>query len=200
MKKDGAMSGGSEDIRKRMIEFEKRELEFRELYLRRERSLNEMYVRFRNPSSTLGTFFLNTGIQVRIFQYEATVELGSLLRNRPEGFAKAVAVKGLIHKIVEFNLHLEETMQPNMLKIARERGFDFDEKDKNELRRRWRSTFKEIRKWQKIRNKATGHYDADLAEVVELLECIDVEKVKEVFNEFVNYAKALMDRFIAAGS
>lgn len=194
------MSGKSEDIRSQILEFERNELTVREQYLRRERALNEIYERFRNPKSTLGPFFLHTGIQIRIFQYETTVELGSIIRNRPEGFAKAVAVKGLIHKIVEFNLHLEKTIQPNMLKVAKERGFDFDEGDKNELRRKWRSTFQEIRKWKRLRDKATGHYDPDLNEVVELLERLDVVKVSDVFDEFSDYTRALLDRFIEAGS
>ncbi|KVM89425.1 hypothetical protein [Burkholderia stagnalis] len=199
MTKNKAMPTKEEVKTEILIEYGLREVKWREQYLKSERGLNDMYARFRDPESKVGSFFRNVGIQIRIFQYETNNELGSIIRNQPEGFAKAVAVKGLIHKVVEFNKHLNEVIQPDMLKMAVERDMQFGEEDKRDLRRRWRATFKEIDKWKRLRDKTTGHYDPDLEEVVSLLETIDVEQVGQVYFEFVEYAKALLDRFREAG-
>lgn len=188
-------------ISKRSLTFlEERERRLRRSYLRIEKALNAAYEKFNNPNPTVGQFFRNTLIQTRIFQYEIEVELSSIIRNEPKGFAKAIAFKGLIHKIVEYNKHLDNHLIPEMLELAMLRGIPFGPSERSQIKKKWRKTFNTITSWKNLRNKATGHYDSNIEMAIELLESMDVEEVRRVVDEFVAFCKELMDQFRLAGS
>ncbi len=82
MTKNKAMPTKEEVKTEILIEYGLREVKWRERYLKSEQGLNDMYARFRDPESKVGSFFRNVGIQIRIFQYETNNELGSIIPGR----------------------------------------------------------------------------------------------------------------------
>ncbi|WP_186040555.1 hypothetical protein [Burkholderia gladioli] len=151
-----------------------------------ESSLNAAYKVFK-VGKALDQFFLNMLMQTRTFQFELVLQMTILEGIAPTGFARAVAMKGLIHLVVEYRKHLDTASIPTMLKYAASRGIPFEEVDVRALRARYRPTFKEIDGWEKIRNKATGHYDGDVELVVQLMESVDYEAVIKIVRSFMTF-------------
>lgn len=161
--------------------------------------LNRAYEAFKDPVKSKDQFFFDLTMQARIFQFELAIEMTSLQANRPKGFARAIAMKGLIHLVVEFRKHVEQAMIPSMYAYTAKRGIEFTERDVHMLRRRWRDTFKEIDKWGNIRNKATGHFDGDIDLVVRLMEALDYKTVDRVVREFIEFNIELLETLRVAG-
>lgn len=161
--------------------------------------LNRAYGEFKEPVKSKDQFFFDLTMQTRIFQFELAIEMTSLQANRPKGFARAIAMKGLIHLVVEFRKHVEQAMIPSMYAYAAKRGIEFTERNVHMLRRRWRDTFKEIDKWGNIRNKATGHFDGDIDLVVRLMEAVDHNTVDRVVREFIEFNIELLELLRVAG-
>lgn len=157
--------------------------------------LNRSYEAFKQSEGMSDRFSYEFPLRVQMFCYEIWTDLLSFERNDPDGFARAIAIKALIHRLIEFNRHLDEYLIPKVLVYAEKNHIPFVEGDARDMRKRWRPTFKQLEKWKKIRNKATGHYDPDAAEVVALLESIDVFEVQKATSDFIEYSIALTNKF-----
>lgn len=200
MKRDSAVRHRDDVPNDVLLDLGRREVSWSERHKRAEGALNDAYRSFRDPESKLDRFVHNAQIQIRIFQYEAKCELAEILRNEPIGFAKVVAIKGLLHKIVEFNKHVHDALIPAMLEFSAKKGMEFTEDSAREVCKTWRPTLKVIRGWETIRNKATGHYDPDVERVVTLLENVDVEEVRRIHDEFTEFNLDLIGRFVEAST
>ncbi|WP_367189671.1 hypothetical protein [Burkholderia sp. Ed8] len=163
-----------------------------------ENNLNAAYAVFKGQGE-LDQFFLNMLIQTRMFQFELAIQMNVLEANAPQGFARAVAMKGLIHLVVEYRKHLDAASIPTMYKYTASRGIPFDEADVRALRARCRPTFKEIDRWEKIRNKATGHFDGDVELVVQLMEGVDHGVVIETVQSFLVFNMELVGMLRRSG-
>ncbi|MFJ1212289.1 hypothetical protein [Burkholderia pyrrocinia] len=184
-----AMIGGSES----MSEAE-REREWSQQYRDIEDALNRGYEDFINAEGTSYRFVEELTLRTHIFCYEVWTDVANFGRNNPRGFARIVAFKSILHKLVEFAQGVDSHLRPAVLEYATRQGRNFSDADWSELRARWRPTFKRISEWKKIRNKATGHYDPDTAEVVLLLASIDVDLVRETAYEFVMFYTELVGK------
>ncbi|KVQ67918.1 hypothetical protein WT22_06400 [Burkholderia territorii] len=151
-----------------------REIEWGQQYRDLEDRLNESYDEFINSDRESYRFVEELKLRTHIFCYEIWTDVATFGRNNPRGFARIVAFKSILHKLVEFAQGVDSHLRPAVLEYAARQGKNFTDTDWNELRSRWRPTFKRIVEWRKIRNKATGHYDPDTAEVVSKISSIDV--------------------------
>lgn len=158
-----------------------------------ESDLLRFYEQYKQRSGDDDHTFSAIELRVTMFQYEIVREFELLMAHDPKGFAMAVAAKGLIHRLVEFDRHLRDAVIPEMLKVAESRNAVDFERRTRELQREVRPGLAVIRRWQGLRNKATGHYDRDLDVVVELLETVEFEEVLEAAQKFLLYmAKVLV--------
>ncbi|UVS96689.1 hypothetical protein EFP19_13630 [Burkholderia glumae] len=143
------------------------------------------YEAYKRRSADGDHTLLKIELQITMFQYEVVRELELLFAHGAKGFAFAVAAKGLVHRLVEFEKHLGEVTIPAMLEVAQAKGAVRFESRVRELQREERPALAVIRNWRKLRNKATGHYDQDLDLVVELLEGIDYDEIRDAAHAFL---------------
>lgn len=157
-----------------------------------EKQLMEFHKKYKQRSPGGDHAILAIELQITMFQYELVREFELLFAHEAQGFARAVAIKGLIHRLVEFDKHLRDVIIPEMLKYAEGHGIMDFERKVRDLQRDERPNLAVIRSWQDIRNKATGHYDRDLQMVVELLEAVDPEKTRDVTEGFMIFMLKLL--------
>jgi hypothetical protein len=100
-------------------------------------------------------------LQASIFQYDICVEMASLLRNSPTGFARSVALKRLVHSLFEYDQTLNQHI-PRLLDLMRVRKLPIDQQAIKAQRKIWQTEFRRLRAWSGARNFATGHYSPDL--------------------------------------
>ncbi|WP_157642795.1 hypothetical protein [Burkholderia ubonensis] len=160
-----------------------------------EANVNDLYDRYRDPQNrdilpTLGFF-----LQVSMFHYEMARELASLSTNSGSGFAQALAVKGMIHRAVEFEKHLRNALIPQMHQLAAHFKADLPRQKTRDLQRRFKPEIAQVLRWERIRNKATGHYDSDIALVVSLLDGLTYQQVIETVQGFIQYTGNLLALF-----
>ncbi|KVF73383.1 hypothetical protein WJ22_20740 [Burkholderia vietnamiensis] len=168
------------------------------LYASRERDLNRAYERFKSAGSSEERFFHNLRMQLRIFEYEVMVDACSMVRNQPQGFARVVAMKGLIHKFYEFNeLFKRETMK-QMLAFAKGRAYEFTAADVGAVKSKYKGLFSTIERWTKIRNLATGHYDRNMQAVVDALDSIDLKDILATMMDYARYVLEVLAKFTDA--
>ncbi len=170
------------------------ELSLKVQYRNMEDALNQSYEAFKQSETSDDRFPYELPLRLHIFCYEVWTDLLAFQRNKPEGFARVIALKALIHRLVEFNRHLDEYLIPKMLAYAEKRKRAFTEEDARSMRKRWRAMFKQLDRWKKIRNKTTGHYDPDAASVVALLEGIDLADIHRTMMSFIDYGVELTNR------
>lgn len=163
-----------------------------------EANVNDLYDRYTDPQNraflpTLGFF-----LQVSMFHYEMARELASLSANSGSGFAQALAVKGMIHRAVEFEKHLRNALIPKMHQLAEHFAADLPRQKTKDLQRRFKQEIGQVLRWERIRNKATGHYDSDIALVVSLLDGLTYEQVLATVKGFTDYTGSLLALFSTA--
>ena len=161
--------------------------------------LNEAYDIFQKSHiGGLAHEFDAIKLQASIFQYEICVELGAFVNNNPSEFARKVSLKGIVHKLFEYNL-VSNGLLRRVTALSRSRGFEVsDEAFKNE-RRKWRLQFKKLAAWSSVRNTATGHYDKDTDAQAEALNLIDPEEVMSVVVAFLSANMAFLQMLRAVG-
>lgn len=153
---------------------------------RAERNLNSAHADFKATSSTLAQDFREIKLHALMFQYELCREMGNLIRTKPEGFALSVALKGCIHKLYEYDRAVNSFLSKRFVALATARDIQVDLKPLSTERKKWRSELKKLAHWNTIRNRVTGHYDADLALQIALLEKVSLAEVMSVAEGFLN--------------
>lgn len=142
--------------------------------------LNTAYEYYKKCSST------NTSneadsilLQACIFQYEMCVEFRAFMTNKPLNFALKVSLKGLVHKLYEYNL-LSSNLLRRLIVFAHTSGIQVSDQDFKAERRKYKAHFRKLNKWSSIRNIATGHYDKNTISQIEALNEIKKEEVFSV--------------------
>lgn len=166
---------------------------------RAERNLNAAHADFKSSTSELEDDFRNIRLQALIFQYEVCHEMGNIIRAKPEGFALSVALKGLVHKLYEYDRAFNSYLFKRTIALATARGIKFDKQAFAAERKKWRNELKGLAKWSTVRNKVTGHYDPDLSLQVQLIEQIHLDEVIAVFEGFLQVNVALLKTLRDAG-
>ncbi|KVO02876.1 hypothetical protein WJ71_16805 [Burkholderia ubonensis] len=163
-----------------------------------EANVNDLYDKYRNAQNRDFLAALGFFLQVSMFHYEIARELASLETNSGSGFAQALAVKGVIHRTVEFEKHLRNALIPQMHQLAAHFTADLPRQKTRDLQRRFKPEIAQVLRWERIRNKATGHYDSDIALVVSLLDGLTYEQVIATVEGFIRYAGDLLALFTTA--
>lgn len=75
------------------------------MYRTAHEQLNAAYAVYsKSVAPGLAHEFDSIKLQTCIFQYEMCEELVAFVNNNPSGFARSVSLKGLVHKLFEYNL------------------------------------------------------------------------------------------------
>lgn len=168
------------------------EIDFEKMVLKAQTNLNEAYKHYSLPTNALSHEFVEIKLQTCIFQYDVCVEMTTVLRNQPIGFALSVALKGLVLRLFEFDARLRTTLLPRLLALAEARDIAVEASAINDLKRRWKAELKQLKGWHPVRNHAAGHYDQDVKKQVEALETVRFEEVMSVAAGFLQFAQSLI--------
>ncbi len=163
--------------------------DFEEILKKAEQVLNSSYRDFKSPISGLHRDFAELKLQSAIFQYDISTEMIGVIRNKPIDFAQAVALKGLILRLFEYKLRLQE-MTPKIEKLMAERGVPISREIKKELRIQFAAPLGLLERWGPLRNNAAGHYGADFNLQISSLESVDYDRVMSVAQGFLSYNRA----------
>ena len=173
--------------------------QFDEMLSTAERNLNDSLRHFEQQPGGPAQEFVELKLQSCIFQYDVCAEMVGVLRNQASGFAASVALKGLVLRLFEYHVALNDHWIPKLLALAEMRRIGFDSKAIRDARSAWKAEFKQLRGWSPIRNKAAGHYDAEVGEQVRLLKELTLEDVMGVARAFLTYNMALLVPMREAG-
>ncbi|EWS53281.1 MULTISPECIES: hypothetical protein [unclassified Methylibium] len=151
------------------------------------------------PSSTLAREFYELRVQAAIFNYDVSFDVVSIWHHEPAGFAEKVALKGLIHKLYEYDQLLSKHLVARMLALARTRGVVIESADIKAERKKWKEQLLQLQHWSDLRNQATGHYGRDIATQVALLKQVRREEVMNVVAAFLSFNIAVLKVLENAG-
>src|SRR5262249_48076783 len=127
-----------------------------------QKNLNDSLRHFEDAPQGLEQLFVDLKLQACIFQYDICAEMAAIIRNRSQGFAECVALKGLVLRLFEYDLALKKHIIPRLLALAKERGVPVESSHVRELKRKWSNELQQLEAWAAVRNKAAGHYERDL--------------------------------------
>jgi FtsZ-binding cell division protein ZapB len=164
-----------------------------------EEQLNDAYVIYQEKYTGLAGEFDQIKLQTTIFQYEICLDIVAFVTNNPIGFARNVSLKGVIHKLFEYELLISGNLTKRVTDLAVARGLtNLSINLKNE-KRKWQSQFKKLSGWADIRNTATGHYDRDTNEQVKSLEAINPQEVMDICAAFLSFNMAFLGLLAEVG-
>ena len=147
--------------------------------------LNSTYAMYERRDAGLSSEHLEIGMQLAIFNYELNVEMAGFVRNRPSAFAQSVALKGLVHKLFEYDQLLSSHLVRRLDLLAKASGVAVASVDLKTERKKWKEELKKLKGWSSIRNSATGHYDKDTSKQVALVKALSANEVLEVALAFL---------------
>jgi len=154
---------------------------------------------YEDAPSGLAQEFVELKLQACIFQYDICAEMVGFLHNKPTGFAAAVALKGLVLRLYEYDNLMSTTFIPRLIDLAVSRGVSFDRTTVKKARAQWKHELNRLKRWSDVRNQAAGHYGKDLKVQVALLKQLDPEEVMTVTRAFLSFNMALLAGLRDAG-
>lgn len=165
---------------------------FATIHRKAAKNLEDSLRHYEDAPAGLAKEFVELKLQATIFQYDVCAEMVSFMRNKPKGFAAAVALKGLILRLYENDDLMNTTFIPRLLLLAEKRGIPFDRAAVKTLRSEWRTELARLKRWSSFRNLAAGHYGKDLHAQVNLLKELDPNEVMGVTKAFLSFNMALL--------
>ena len=156
------------------------------------KNLEDSLRHYEEASNELAEEFVELKLQACIFQYDICAEMIAFLRNKPTGFATAVALKGLVLRLYEYDELLNTAFIPRLLSLAETRGVTFDRANVKQARILWKIELARLKKWKDVRNEVAGHYGKDMRRQVELLKQIDPSEVMTVAKAFLSFNMSLL--------
>jgi hypothetical protein len=145
-----------------------------------ERLLNDSHKHFRESKSEDELRFHALKLQIVILQFEVSSEVEQILRRRPSGFAAQVALKDILHKIVEYDRTLRGSHIKKILDYAAMRGVSHVQTEIRKISKKWGDALKAIDSFITLRNKSTAHYDSDIETQISAIEAIDGDAAIDV--------------------
>ncbi len=167
-------------------------IDFDILIKKAEKNLNDSLRHFEEAPTALAREFVELKLQSSIFQYDISVEMISILRSNPEGFASSVALKGLVLRLFEYDQALNKRLIPRLLKLAQARDIAIDQSTIKDLRKKWKSELTNLQTWHEVRNQAAGHYGQNIAKQVELLKSLTIDGVMAVTQGVLSFNMDLL--------
>ena len=164
------------------------------------KNLEDSLRHFEESPPGVASEFFELKLQATIFQYDICAEMVSFMRNKPTGFAAAVAIKGLVLRLYEYDDLMNTTFIPRLLALAEVRGIPFDKATVKLARAPWKSDLLPLKRWSSFRNQVAGHYGKDLRAQVALLKALDPAEVMSVTRAFLGFNMALLSGLRDAGN
>lgn len=161
--------------------------------------LNNAHTQYAQTNSGLEKEFDALKLQASIFQYEMCIELVTFETNKPNGFAQYVALKGIIHKLYEYEILLNGELVRRVKKLAMDRNMSTFSIDLKSEKKKWTKEFKSIKRWVTTRNFATGHYDKDIQLQIDSLIAIDPQSVLDACTAFLHFNLAFLHQLKEVG-
>lgn len=152
-----------------------------------ERLLNDSYQHFRESKTEDELRFHALKLQITILQFEVASEIEQIIRRPPGGFAAQVALKDILHKIVEYDRTLRGSHIKKILDYAAMRGVSHVKGEISKISKEWSKKLKAIESFITLRNKSTGHYDSDIDAQVSAIEVIDSDEAIDVIFSFLSF-------------
>lgn len=155
-------------------------------------NLNNAYQRFQETKQTDLQDFFEIRLQCCIFQFDVCREMVSVLQHRTSGFSEAVAIKGIVHKLYEYDILVRNSFKRRLLALAEARKIEVDHDALRQLERQSKPALSQLRRWSDVRNMAAGHYHADVKAQVESIESLSFDQVIGVASTFLQYNMGLL--------
>lgn len=165
---------------------------FATIHRKAARNLEDSLRHYEEAPGGLARDFVELKLQVTIFNYDVCAEMVSFMRNKPTGFAAAVALKGLVLRLYEYDDLMNKTFIPRLLGLAVSRGVPFDKATVKAARSNWKVELNRLKRWASFRNEVAGHYGKDLKAQVSLLKQLDPDEVMSVTRAFLSFNMALL--------
>ncbi|WP_221763230.1 hypothetical protein [Methyloradius palustris] len=176
------------------IETEQAAIQWRGNYENASALLNQYYDFYRDGLHPILAKWVEICIQCAIFITDISFEVANISALKPVGFARKLAYKGLLLRLVEFQNHFDvRTINEDLKNYVTEMNKDLGEEQlfypANEIadfRKRLTSHFNEWDKLKIIRNNAAGHYKK-ISVQLPALEAIDPDEVDKITLELFTY-------------
>lgn len=152
-----------------------------------ERLLNDSHKHFRESKSEDELRFHALKLQIIILQFEVSSEIEQIVRRRPSGFAAQVALKDVLHKIVEYDRTLRGSHIKKILDYAAMRGVSHVKAEIRKILKKWGNDLKTVDSFVTLRNKATAHYDSDINTQISAIEAIGSDTAIDVVFSFLSF-------------
>ena len=156
------------------------------------KNLEDSLHHFEQAPAGLARGFVELKLQATMFQYDVCAEMVGFVRNKPTGFAAAVALKGLVLRLYEYDDLTNTNFIPRLLALAEQRGVPFDRTTVKLARSHWKTELARLKRWSTFRNQVAGHYGKDLQAQVALLKALDPTEVMSVTKAFLGFNMALL--------
>ena len=167
--------------------------------VRAQELLNQSLIEYEAQSSGPASEFFELKLQAAMFQYEICAEMACFVRSNPIGFARNVSLKGLIHRLYEYDQLLSTHLISRLLVLAKARGADIESADVKTERKKWRAQLGRLKRWSDVRNQATGHYGRDIARQIQLVKSVSQEEVMSVTEAFLSFDLRILNILRTAG-
>ena len=165
---------------------------FAALHRKAAKNLEDSLRHFEQAPAGLAREFVELKLQATMFQYDVCAEMVSFIRNKPTGFAAAVALKGLVLRLYEYDDLMNTNFIPRLLALAERRATPFDRATVKLARSQWKAELARLKRWSSFRNQVAGHYGKDLQLQVTLLKALDPTEVMSVTKAFLGFNMALL--------
>jgi hypothetical protein len=86
-----------------------------------EANLNKAYQRFLNTDDSIEREFREIKLQCCIFHFDLNREMVSVIQLSSTGFAESVSLKGIVHKLFEYDALVRNSLKPRLLEMAKSR-------------------------------------------------------------------------------
>ena len=172
---------------------------FAAIHRKAAKNLEESLRHYDDAPAGLAMEFVELKLQATIFQYDVCAEVVSFVRNKPTRFAAAVALKGLVLRLYEYDDYMSTTFIPRLLILAGARGIPFDKATVKAARSNWKVELNRLKRWKAFRNQVAGHYGKNLKAQVSLLKELDPNEVMAVTRAFLSFNMEMLVGLRIAG-
>ena len=166
---------------------------------RAEKRLNEALGELEEAASPLQRQILEMRLQACIFQYDICAQMASVISNDPAGFAKTVALNGMVLRLFEYDQVLNKQVVAPLLDLAEKRRISFEREALKQAYEKWQGEIRKIEQWSGVGDKAAGDGSPDISAQTMLLKQLDVGRVMSVTQAFLGFNVRLLKALNSVG-
>lgn len=165
-----------------------------------ENILNKVHTEFHQPhTSDEHRKFCLLKLQAATFNFEFCSGLVQFVMTHKNCFASKVMLKGLIHIIFEYKKLVKKHYIKTLMDLCDTKSFDSEKGKLSLLTKQYKKTINQIDQFLNLRNKATGHYDPDIARQMSLIDSINEDDCLKLLLKFKLFHKDVLDSLCRIG-